>query len=317
MTGGLYVIVSASRRTDIPKFYSEWFMNRIRAGYCTVPNPFDSRQVVRVSLNPSDVDVIVFWTKDPTPFVVHLAEIEQRGFRFYFQFTVNGYPRFLEPGLPPLENLIATFIQLAQRISPDRVIWRYDPLVLSNATEASYHRQAFKNIAYALKGNTKRVIISLVDNYRGSDRRLKRLSRQGIVVGKCTPENPEVASLLRYMSEIAEECGMQIQSCAESYDLSPYGIRAGKCIDDGLIREVFGLQVTPLKDRSQRPECLCVRSTDIGVYGTCRHGCLYCYASSARRRDAKHDVTSPSLVGWYEAEERPQNGPQQGKLFEL
>ena len=132
------MIVSASRRTDIPAFYAEWFMNRVRAGTCDVPNPFNPQQVARVSLQPDEVDGIVFWTRHPRPLFPHLAELDKRGYRYYFQYTLLDNPRLIDPKVPPLETSLATFRELAERVGPDRVVWRYDPIVFSNVTGRSF-----------------------------------------------------------------------------------------------------------------------------------------------------------------------------------
>lgn len=293
------MIISASRRTDIPKFYSEWFMNRVRAGFCTFPNPFNKRQIIEVSLKPEDVDVIVFWTKDPEPLLPHLGELDKMGLRYYFQFTVNGYPKPIEPNVPPLEKITATFKKLSAAVSPDRVIWRYDPILWSNVTDSNYHLARFREIAGALKGWTRRAVISLVDDYRGSGKRLRKLSDRGIEIKPCDPNDPDLSQLLSTMANIAAESGMEIVSCAEETELSRFGIKPGKCIDDEFIEKVFGIRVTGRKDPSQRAACGCVQSKDIGVYGTCRHGCVYCYASGLGPAPEPHDVNSPSLTGWY------------------
>ncbi|HHY94611.1 MAG TPA: DUF1848 domain-containing protein [Firmicutes bacterium] len=277
------MIVSASRRTDIPKFHSQWFIDRVRAGSCTVPNPFNPRRVIKVSLQPEDVDVIVFWSKDPRPLMAHLHELDARGFRYYFQFTVNGYPRLLEPNVPPLPELLDAFARLAEAVSPERVIWRYDPIVWSNLTDLAYHERRFLEIATVLRGKTRRLVTSLVDDYAGARRRLASLSGYGIRFTPCTPEVPGVRRLLRIMVQVAADSGMEIVSCAEKYDLSPFGLRPGKCIDDTYVARVFGIDVDAKKDPGQRLECGCVRSKDIGVYGTCHHGCLYCYATGRPR----------------------------------
>ncbi|HHV54433.1 MAG TPA: DUF1848 domain-containing protein [Firmicutes bacterium] len=292
------MIVSASRRTDIPRFYSTWFMNRIRAGYCTYPNPFNRNQVVQVSLKPEDVDVIVFWTKNPRPLMQHLQELDERGYRYYFQFTVNGYPRQIEPRVPTLEECIDTFRELARRVSPQRVIWRYDPIIWAAAFDEGYHFNMFARISAALRGYTERAVISLVDDYRGAWKRMSTI--EGL--RPCTPESPGVASLLRRMSDCARAAGMEIVSCAEPYDLQDFGIRPGKCIDEELIQRVFGIRVSADKDTGQRQACGCILSRDIGVYGTCRHGCVYCYAAGLPGLKLEHhDPDSPSLVGRYEA----------------
>ena len=159
------MIVSASRRSDIPAFYAQWFINRIRGGYCTVPNPFNPRQVSRVSLLPEDLDVIVFWTRNPRPLFPYLDELDQRGCRYYFQYTLLGYPAQIDPHSPPRAAAISTFEELAVRIGPQRVIWRYDPLVFSKLTGADYDAENYARLAAALNGATQRSVVSLVDMY--------------------------------------------------------------------------------------------------------------------------------------------------------
>lgn len=290
------MIISASRRTDIPKFYPEWFMNRVRAGFCTFPNPFNQKQVVEVSLRPEDVDVIVFWSKDPEPLIPHLGELDQRGLRYYFQFTANGYPRFMEPNVPPLERILESFGRLSDVVSPEKMVWRYDPIVLTNVTDLRYHEAQFYRIASVLRNRTRRAVISLVDDYRGSRIRLARLSQQGICLKSCNPHDPGATRLLATMAQVARDCGMEIVSCAEEVSLAEFGIGPGKCIDDEYIARIFGTRVTGKKDPSQRAACGCVQSRDIGVYGTCGHGCVYCYATSSRDTRPQHyDVSAPSL----------------------
>jgi hypothetical protein len=133
------MIISASRRTDIPAFYSAWFMNRIDAGHCQVPNPFNPRQVMTVSLEPEDVDVLVFWTRNATPLLNHLDELDRKGYRYLFLYTVMNNPRPIDPRCPSLEQALAAFKALSDRIGPERVIWRYDPVVFSNASNAEFH----------------------------------------------------------------------------------------------------------------------------------------------------------------------------------
>ena len=209
------MIISASRRTDIPAFYCEWFMNRLQQGYCLVPNPFNPRQVARISLVPESVDAIVFWSKNPAPMLPVLSEVEDMGYRFYFLFTVNDYPQALEPGLPPLAERISTFIELSQRIGPGRVIWRYDPIILSNKTDASYHRRAFESLCQNLAGRTQRVITSIITLYRKTLRNLAPLEKQGYTFHKDPRSNPETEALLSHMAMCAAEQGMDISACAE------------------------------------------------------------------------------------------------------
>lgn len=300
------MIISASRRTDIPAFYDEWFINRIRAGECAVPNPFNRNQVSVVSLRPDDVDVIVFWTRNPRPLFPHLAELDQRGYRYYFQYTLLGNPRTLDPKSPPVETAIRTFRELAERVDPQRVIWRYDPIVLSEATPPAYHVQTHARIAEALAGYTPRNVISLMDVYRKAQGRLNGLAVQGIKVEDVKPDGvsgalPEpVSDMLRRLAETAQAHGMEITSCAEEADLRPCGIQPGKCVDDEYIARTFGLRLSLKKDPSQRAACGCVASKDIGMYDTCLFGCQYCYATSsfvtARKNYQQHDPQSVSLL---------------------
>ena len=302
------MIISASRRTDIPAFYSEWFMNRIRAGYCTVPNPFNRMQVTHISLAPEDVDVIVFWTRNPAPLLPHLKELDERGFRYYFQHTLMGNPRVLDPHTPRLESAIATFRSLADAIGPERVIWRYDPIVFSTVTTPEFHRATYRRIAEALRGYTFRSVISIVDLYRKTARHLHSLESEGVYLTPCSGE--PLAQVMSSIADCAHENGMQIVSCAEEIDLGTYGIEPGKCVDDEYIKRVFGIQVSDKKDPSQREACGCVVSKDIGMYDTCLFGCRYCYATSsleqAQANYSKHDPNSPSLLGWYEAKGKPE-----------
>lgn len=295
------MIISASRRTDIPAFYTPWFLNRVRAGYCTVPNPFNRSQVSRVSLRPEEVDVIVFWTRNPRPLLPHLAELDERGYRYYFQFTLLDNPRSVDPKTPPVETAIETFQALAAQVGPQRVIWRYDPIVWSTATDAAYHLERFARIAAALHGHTSRVVISVMDVYRKAAQRLRALAPQGIEIIAAPAENPpDFAPLMHGLAALAAEHGMEIQSCAEELDLARYGITPGKCIDDDYIRRVFGLELNLKKDPSQRAACGCVASRDIGMYDTCLFGCVYCYATNsfafAGANHAAHDPAGEALI---------------------
>ena len=292
------MIISASRRTDIPAFYARWFMNRIREGYCTVLNPFNPKQVSRISLKPEDVDVIVFWTRFPGPLMPYLSELDERGYRYYFLYTLMHNPRVLEPKSPSYRKSLHAFRHLAERIGREKVIWRYDPIVFTGITDASFHMETYRHIAEQLKGHTNRSIISIVDIYRKARKRLKLLEEQGIFIMQ--PEEEKINELMKRISASAAINGIQIQTCAEDPKFASYGIQPGKCIDDKLIRHVFGLEVPHLKDPSQRSHCGCVASRDIGMYDTCLFGCVYCYATArfdrAGERHSKSDPDAPSLT---------------------
>lgn len=299
------MIISASRRTDIPAFYAEWLMNRVRAGYCTVPNPYNRDQVSYVSLKPADVDVIVFWTRNPALLLPYLSELDALGLRYYFQYTILNNPRTLDAKGPALPAALETFKKLAGMIGPAKVIWRYDPIVFTRETGAQFHLESFRQIASDLSGATQRAVVSVVDIYKKTTKRLRQLSEAGspIIAYEGRPDS-SFDALMNSVAESAAQNGMEIVSCAEELDLARYGIRAGKCVDDAYIHKVFGLDVTHKKDPSQRAACGCVASKDIGAYDTCLFGCQYCYATAsferARANHAAHNPQSPSLVGWYD-----------------
>jgi hypothetical protein len=306
------MIISAGRRTDVPAFYAGWFINRIRAGFCTVPNPFNRHQVAYVSLQPCDVDAIVFWTRNPQPLLCHLPELDRLGYRSYFQYTVMDNPRPIDPHAPALATSLQTFRDLVSQVGPQRVIWRYDPIVVSQASPIAFHHRTFEHIARALGGHTGRCVISLVDRYRKTEGRLRQLAADGIDVMGC--DEALLAELIPPLVQTAHDNGMEIVSCAEEIDLQPYGVRPGKCVDDEYIAQTFGIEVSGKKDPAQRAVCGCVVSKDIGMYDTCLFGCQYCYATSSFERakinhDQEHDPRSPSLLGWHEAQPQAQQAP--------
>lgn len=289
------MIISASRRTDIPAFYTPWFMSRVRSGWCSVPNPVNPLQVSTVSLRPEDVEVIVFWTRNARPLLPHLEELEERGYRFYFLVTLMDNPRQIDTGCPPVEVASRRFQALANRVGPEKVIWRYDPIVPSSLTDPGFHKRVFADLAGRLEGYTRRCIISMMHPYR---KVRKRFTEKGIEV---TPwAEKSLGELLGFLTGEAHKRGMEIFSCASPANLERYGVLPGKCVDDAYIRELFGIEVTRRKDASQREACRCVASRDIGMYDTCRFGCLYCYATHsfarAHANALRHDPAGPSLV---------------------
>ncbi|MCK0554884.1 DUF1848 domain-containing protein [Pantoea ananatis] len=293
------MIISASRRTDIPAFYTPWFMNRIREGFLLTRNPFNYNQVKRVSLIPSEVDVIVFWTRNPRMIMNHLDELDSRGFKYYFQYTITGYPRFLESSVPRPHRAIETFIELSDRIGSNRVVWRYDPILLSNLVDFNEHKRLFKKIAGMLSGKTNRVVISFADFYKKTERNLNEVLN--LVCYDIVNDRDGVIELALWMKKIANEYGMEIESCSENIDLSNFGIQHGKCIDNRLINDVFDFSVEGKKDNGQREVCGCVKSVDIGSYNTCLHECAYCYATFnkdvVKNNKKKHYPNSPFLIG--------------------
>ncbi|MDR1239339.1 MAG: DUF1848 domain-containing protein [Treponema sp.] len=276
------MIVSISRRCDIPRFQFDWFMGRLDAGFVEAVNPFNARQIRRVGLSPAEAEVLVFWTRDPRPLLARTGELNRRGYRFYVMVTLTGYPALLEPHAPDAAAISDAMGELAEQTGPRRVIWRYDPVFLSSLTDAAFHRENFSALARRFRGKIRRVIISLYDEYRGAKRRLEALEQSGglRVLPAADREGrllPQARGLLGDLAKIAGAAGMEIQSCAGAEDLSPLGIAPGACVDGGLIRDLWGIAAGG-KDKNQRPHCRCAAAVDIGRYGDCPAGCLYCYA---------------------------------------
>ncbi|MCX6555026.1 MAG: DUF1848 domain-containing protein [Candidatus Aminicenantes bacterium] len=267
------MIISASRRGDIPAFHSAWFMDCLRRGEAVVANPFRPKQTRVVDLRRDAVAALVFWTRDPRPLMKHLDEIDDRGYPYYFLITLTGYPRFLEPGSPGLAPALSFFAALAARIGRKRIVWRYDPVIFSNATGCDFHRDNFLKLAGLLAPFAFRVIISFIDPY---PKALRRMQRAGFPAGPAAGTPEQQLELLGGFAAIADRSGLEIQSCAEGALTA--SVAPGKCIDEKLLNELFGLNLAYRKDPSQRKLCFCQESVDIGSYGTCRHGCLYCYA---------------------------------------
>ena len=295
------MIISASRRTDIPAFFSDWLMERIRSGYCVVPNPFNRKQISRIPLEPKDVEAIVFWSKNPKPLIRHLDEIDKRGFRYYFQYTLNNYSREFEPNLPSLDRRINTFSELSKRIGSKRVIWRYDPIIISSISDYEFHIKEFEKLATKLHEMTFRVVISIVDYYKKTERKFGYLEKQGVVFQKDTGNSAEMNDLLRDISNIAKHFNLEIFSCAEARDFSDVGIPAGRCIDGDLLNSLWNFNSNWKKDPGQRGACACVLSRDIGMPDTCLHGCTYCYSTVsekvAKQNWNRHNPKSPVMIG--------------------
>lgn len=314
------MIISASRRTDIPAFYANWFINRVKDGYVLVRNPFNTRQLRRVSLRTQDVDAVVFWTRNGEPLIEHLPFLNSEGYRYYFQYTITGYPRTLEKSVPHPVRAIETFSKISDEIGPRRVVWRYDPVLISNFVGIDDHKRIFLKIASMLRGRTHRVVVSFADFYRKTEKNLRLV--QNLDYRDIVSDESALLDLSIYMRQVANDHGMSIQSCAEKVDLSMAGIAHGKCIDDQLLESEFGLQLNLEKDRGQREECGCVKSVDIGQYNTCAHGCAYCYATFNSQAVAKnkreHDQASACLVGHHDetlADDGDSERGKQGDLF--
>lgn len=293
------MIISASRRTDIPTYYSDWFFNRIKSGYVCVRNPMNIHQVSRISLSSDVIDGTVFWTKNPVPMMSRLDEL--RNYMYYFQFTLNSYGKDIEANVPSKNDIIIpAFRELAKKIGPERVIWRYDPILLTSKYTIDYHVNYFSEIAKRLSGYTHKCVISFVDLYRNTKANTKDL-------GLLPLTSAEMFELAERLVEIANRNHLIVESCAEKINLDQFGIAHGHCIDRDLFERLLGYSLDLDKDKNQCEECGCMASIDIGMYNACQNGCRYCYATyspkTVIRNTEAHDPQSPLISGHIQAED--------------
>jgi hypothetical protein len=251
-------------------------------------------QISRINLAPEVVDGIVFWTKNPLPMLDRLDELKD--YVYYFQFTLTSYGKDVEPNLPNKPDvIISAFKKLSDLISADRVIWRYDPIFISKKYPLEYHINAFEKIAKELHDYTRKVTISFIDeDYRGVKDNIKELALLNF-------SSTAQMELSFQLAEIARNFGLSVDTCAEQIDLQQYGIEHARCIDDRLLAKLIDCRLNIEKDKTQRLECGCVTSIDIGMYNTCKNGCRYCYANYSKNavegNFAKHNSISPLISG--------------------
>lgn len=294
------MILSVSRRTDIPNYYSEWFFNRLKEGFLYVRNPMNFHQISEIKISPDVVDCIVFWTKNPLPMMERLDELE--AYNYYFQFTLTGYGNDVERNLPNKKtSVIPVFQELSNRIGKEKVVWRYDPIFFSNRYNVQYHLKAFRSIAEALSGYTEKCVISFLDIYPKNKKNMDDLLSYDL-------SDSELREFAKELSNIAKENHIKIGSCAEKIDLDEYGIIHNSCIDKELIEKIIGCKLKINKDKNQRIECGCVESVEVGTYNTCKNGCVYCYANysakSVESNFQKYDPLSPLLCGHIEKDDK-------------
>ena len=284
------MIISASRRTDIPAFYSEWFLNRIKEGFLLVPNPRNPTRLSRIDLSPDKIECIVFWTKNPAPLVSSLDVLDRSGYVYYFEFTLTAYQNDIEKNLPPKEEIIRSFKQLSNRLGPDCVDWRFDPIIINEKFNIEWHQKSFRNICKEIHKHTTKCIISFVDPYLHINKNFSK------------PKEDDIYKLADSLSQTAKEFDLALFTCSEQIDLGCYGINHCACIDKSKIEKLLGYSIDAKKDPGQRKACNCIKSVDIGMYNTCRHGCSYCYATTSEktllRQIKDHDQCSPLLTGF-------------------
>lgn len=270
-------IISVSRRTDIPAFYSEWFMNRIREGCVRWMNPF-SRATYVESLRPENVGAIVFWSKNYLPLLPYLDELDARKYRMLFHFTITGLPKVFEPQVPDAVELMKCAHTLSERYGRESVLWRYDPVLISSVTDSQYHINRFRYLCSELEGTVKSCYFSFAVFYGKVLRNTQMLkSETGIQCQDLSLDNR--IELANTFANISAEHGIDLLSCCGDY-LVGDKIKKAHCVDADLLQQLFPDKVSNLAAHPTRKECGCYESKDIGAYGTCPHGCVYCYANT-------------------------------------
>jgi len=288
-------IISVSRRTDVPAFYGDWFMRRVREGYAGAVNPFGGKRYL-VSLKPEDVSCFVFWSKDFTPFIEPLEMLDRLGYRFYFNYTITAVPTVFESHVDK-DAAFKTLLYLSERYSPGHINWRFDPIVFSETLDEAFYLDAFAHLAGQLAGHVERCYFSFVTQYSKVTRNFQQMQEHtGVHVTERHPE--QKIALADRLASIAERNGIRMYSCCGQYLVSPV-IQKAHCIDGAIIQQLFSPDGFEYKDKPTRKECGCTESVDIGTYDTCPHGCVYCYANAnkavARRAFDSHDPDSAFL----------------------
>jgi len=295
------MIISASYKTDIPTFYSEWFMNRLQTGYCKMVNPY-SRQVYKIDLTPEAVDGFVFWTKNIGPFLKYLPEVQKRGYTFIVQHTINGYPRQLECRVINYSHTIEHMKKLSGEYGPDIAIWRYDPIIISSQTSIDWHRSNFETLAKSLERTTDEVVVSFAQIYKKTKRNMDWAAKEfdfNWDEHKAMSDE-DVKNLVVELAQIARSYSMQLKICSQKAYLIPNVVEEARCIDANRLEKVSNKPILDKsKQKGNRKECGCFASKDIGEYDTCPHGCVYCYAVQNRdlalQRYKAHDPKSEFL----------------------
>ena len=284
------MIINTGQRTDIPAFYADWFVNRLKAGFVLVRNPYNPRSVTRYRLSPEVVDLIGFCTKNPAPMLPHLDLLRPYG--QYWYVTITPYGKEIEPGVPDKREVLDSFRRLSDAVGADRMGWRYDPVFISGEYPAERHIRAFEYMAKALSGYTRTAVISFVDLYEKTKRNFPEVrpvtAEQRLLLGKA-------------FAEIAGQYGMTVRPCGEGDELARFGADCSGCMTVAMYEQALGRRLKVPKTAPARKECACYLGGDIGAYNTCGHLCRYCYANydaaTVRKNLAAHDPESPLLIG--------------------
>lgn len=279
------MIISASRRTDIPSLHTKWFLNRLKEKYVITQNPISKNTFYKIPLNKDIVDIIVFWSKNPD--IDFLKEAENLGYKFYLHFTITPYDKNIEKNIPDKIELIKKFQTISKLFGKDRIIWRYDPIILNDDFNTSYHINHFKTFAESFNGYTDECIFSFIQIYKKIKNNIKNIN------------NNDEISLIKTIKEISEKNNIKLKSCSQYFDNFNIELEKSACIDKERIQKILGYSIKEKKDKSQRKLCNCIESIDIGSYNTCTNGCIYCYANSKnilKEYDINNEILSDKKI---------------------
>ena len=284
------MILQTGMRTDIPAFYSQWFINRIKAGYVLVRNPYNPSSVTRYEINPDVVDLIAFCTKNPAPMLKYMDVLKPYG--QYWFVTITPYGKEIEPNVPDKRQVLENFKTLSKFVGVDSIGWRYDPIFINDKYSIDFHIETFEKMARELSGYTKTCIISFIDLYK---KVIKNFPQA------CMVEKEKRLKIGKAFAEIGRQYDIIIKACAEGDELAPFGIDCNGCLTQEVYETALHTKLNMPRIKGQRNECACFFGNDIGAYDTCRHFCKYCYANFEEKQVISnynlHDPNSSLLIG--------------------
>lgn len=302
------MILNTGSRTDIPAYYSEWLVNRLRAGFVMTRNPYRPEQVLRYRLEPSVVDVLCFCTKNPQPMLDKLPALQ--AFRQFWFVTVTPYGRDIEPFVPEKARVLASVRALSAALGASAVVWRYDPVFITEKYSLDYHLRSFERMAQQLSNAVHTCVVSFIDLY-------EKMRQNFPGVRAVTPE--EQAALIEAFVRIGRQYHIAIRTCCENSALAQYGADVSGCMTREVLEAAIGCRLrVPKAKKSPRMQCNCLLGADIGMYNTCPHGCIYCYANANRKlvleNYRRHDPASPLLIGTLHPQDQIANVQQKSYL---
>ncbi len=285
------MILSAGMRTDIPAFYSEWFMNRVKEGYVYVRNPYYKSQVTKYIISPDVIDLLCFGTKNPHPMLKYIDELKQN-YKMLWYITITPYGKDIEPNVMDKKQVIADVKELSKKLGYKSIMVRYDPICMNDKFDVNKHIYAFAKLVKELKGYIHDITISFLDLYEKVKRNAPDLR---------PPTKEEGIELARAFAKIGKENDIIVHGCCEDTYLENCGLEMTGCMSQKIVERACGYKLNPPKISNIRATCTCLLGHDIGEYNSCMHLCRYCYANYNQKmvmdNVKKHDPNSPFLIG--------------------